>query len=34
MKEEHKQCLLWIGIGVVWIAAIAVAAFIMSIIGG
>lgn len=34
MKKETKRCLLWIGIGVIWIVVVAIAAFLISIVGG
>jgi len=32
MKKDTKRCISWIVIGVLWIIAVGVAAFIMSIL--
>jgi len=32
MKKQTKQCISWIVIGVLWIMAIGIIAFIMSIL--
>jgi len=34
MKEDTKQCIKWIVIGVLWVGVICGIAFIMSIVGG
>ena len=34
MKEDTKQCIKWMVIGALWLAAVAVAAFVISILGG
>jgi len=32
MKKENKQCILWIVIGVLWILAVGIIAFVISIL--